>query len=80
MKWVTNSPVAAKALLKADKAFDKAMAEVKSLPLGKKVEAIRLAKAMREMAYNKVLHPDWPIIELNEESKKSLASALKGNP
>ncbi len=51
MKWITNDPQAAKALKKADKAFEAARTAAKSLPLADKIVALRDALAAKQAAY-----------------------------
>jgi hypothetical protein len=54
MKWLTNDPEAAKKIIKADKDYAKARAAAVDFPLAEKIEAYRVAKEAREIAYKAV--------------------------
>jgi len=54
LTWVTNNPKAARALRAADIAYERAKFMAIGLPLARKVEAIRAAKAVRQAAYDAI--------------------------
>jgi hypothetical protein len=52
--WITNDPEAAKALQKADRDYYRARIMAEGLTLGEKIVAYRLAKEVRQAAYDAV--------------------------
>ena len=50
--WVTNDPVAAKALRKADAAYKRAVSNTGALTLAEKVSVLRAASLARDAAYD----------------------------
>lgn len=54
-RWITNNPVAAKALTAADLAYERERAAARDLPLAEKVAAYKAAKDRREAAYAETL-------------------------
>ena len=53
--WITNSPEAARRLKAADAAYDRRVAAASRLLLADKIEAIRVARIIRDAAYRAVL-------------------------
>lgn len=53
--WISNDPVATKALKAADRAYDKARTAAANLPLADKIEAYRAAREARQKAYNDLM-------------------------
>lgn len=49
--WLTNDPDVARRLDRADRAYEAAKAMAGTFPLAEKVRALRLAKALRDLAY-----------------------------
>jgi hypothetical protein len=54
-EWITNDPEAAKALIAADRAYEKAQSDAVHLPLAEKIEAYRAARYARQEAYNDLM-------------------------
>jgi hypothetical protein len=48
--WVTNDPTAAEKMTAADRAYENAKAAATNLPLGAKVDALRVARRNRDAA------------------------------
>ena len=58
-KWITNSPEAAEALRRADRAFDAEMLNTRGLALADKIVAIRCCQQRLDQAYQRIANGDY---------------------
>jgi hypothetical protein len=69
--WISNDPNAVKVLKAADRAYEKSRADAAGIPLAEKIEAYRVARCVRQAAYNDLMAvaPDMTAIDFVTASR-----------